>query len=593
MPSESKVNVLLVDDHPENLLALEGILESLGHNLVKAISGTEALKCLLKQDFAVILLDVQMPDMDGFETATLIRQRKRSSHTPIIFLTAFSSSNNMVEKGYSLGAVDYLFKPIEPEILKCKVTAFIELFQKRAEVEQQAAELAAMNAELKKSEELFRCLNSCSPAGIFLTDIDGNCTYTNPHYQKIYGMTEAESLGDGWAKAIHPEDREQVLSEWYSLSHVGKEYSSEFRIITSSGVERWVSVCSSVMHSDDNNIIGHVGTVNDITERKRSEAEHIEFVREQTARQEAETANRLKDEFLATLSHELRTPLNSILGWAKLLRKQKFDEKNIARGLETIERNALLQTQLINDILDVSRIIRGKLHLTLSPVNVESLIKQALHGVRLEVEAKKLTLNYIIEDVLSQEDLSTSLNTQNALTKYVVLGDIHRLHQIFTNLLNNAIKFTPLGGEVVVNMSLAVDKINEINEEKISQASTTFSTQFVLIQVRDTGVGIAPEFLPHVFERFRQADGSTTKNYGGLGLGLAIVRYLVELHNGSVSVNSPGIGQGTTFIVKLPLMPTNQDVLSNNQQESPPHSGRGDITIRNKPVSGLLELNGY
>lgn len=164
---EPKVNVLLVDDHPENLLALEAILDSLGQNLVRATSGAEALRNLLNQDFAVILLDVQMPDMDGFETAALIRQRERSRHTPIIFVTAFNTSDNMVFRGYSLGAVDYLFKPIEPEILKSKVAAFIDLFQKSAEVKRQAAQLAAMNAELKKREEMFRSLSACSPVGIF------------------------------------------------------------------------------------------------------------------------------------------------------------------------------------------------------------------------------------------------------------------------------------------------------------------------------------------------------------------------------------------------------------------------------------------
>src|SRR4028118_1110577 len=197
MPLEPKVNVLLVDDHPENLLALEAILGNLGQHLVRANSGAEALRCLLHQDFAVILLDVQMPGMDGFETATLIRNRKRSQHTPIIFLTAFSTSDPPMFKGYSLGAVDYLFKPVEPEILTSKVSVFVDLYNKTAEVKRQAAQLAAVNAELRESEERFRSLSACSPVGIFLTDVEGRCTYANPRFQAIGGFSVEQSLGNG------------------------------------------------------------------------------------------------------------------------------------------------------------------------------------------------------------------------------------------------------------------------------------------------------------------------------------------------------------------------------------------------------------
>ncbi|MBW4602787.1 MAG: PAS domain S-box protein [Calothrix sp. FI2-JRJ7] len=553
MSSKSQVNVLLVDDHTENLLALEGILGGLGQNLVRATSGAQALKCLLNQDFAVILLDVQMPDMDGFETAALIRQRKRSLHTPIIFLTAFSTSDNMVERGYSLGAVDYLFKPLHPEILKSKVVAFIDLYQKTAEIERQAAELAAINAELKKSEEKFRGLSACSPVGIFLTDINGFCTYTNPSCQKIYGLEETRMIGEGWVQAIHPDDRERVINDWYKTSRGGEEYHDEFRIITSSGIERWIYAHSSPMRSDKGNLMGHVGTVEDITARKQAEAEHIELIRAQAARTEAENANRLKDEFLAVLSHELRTPLNSILGWAKLLQRQKFDEKNVARGLEIVERNALLQTQLINDILDVSRIMRGKLKLNLTPVNLESLVLQTVNAVHVEAEAKKLHLDCVIEPL--PVALTTQSHTDIQGASYIVTGDINRLQQVVGNLLSNALKFTPPNGNIQVKLCL--DNENDF----IASAPTA------LIEVRDTGVGITPDFLPHVFDRFRQADGSTTRIHNGLGLGLAIVRHLVEMHGGSVSAASPGVNQGATFTVKLPLRTYGQGV--QQTQDSP------------------------
>jgi CheY-like chemotaxis protein len=213
MQSEPQVNVLLVDDHPENLIALEAVLDRLGQNLVKASSGEEALRCLLNQDFAVILLDVQMPRMDGFETATLIRQRERSRNTPIIFLTAFSANDNLMFKGYSLGAVDYLLKPIDPVILNSKVSVFVDLFKKNLEVQHQAAQLAAMNTELKQSEERFRTLSACSPVGIFLTDTLGKCTYSNPKFQAICGFITAESWHKEFAKLTLPEERDILLIE--------------------------------------------------------------------------------------------------------------------------------------------------------------------------------------------------------------------------------------------------------------------------------------------------------------------------------------------------------------------------------------------
>ena len=515
MQPEPKVNVLLVDDQPENLLALEALLGRLGQNLVKAKSGEEALRCLLKQDFAVILLDVQMPGIDGFETAALIRSRERSRHTPIIFLTAFSSSDTRISKGYALGAVDYLLKPIEPEILTSKVTVFVDLFKKTEEVKRQAAQLAAVNAELRASEERFRSLSACSPVGIFLSDITGRCTYMNPRCQAICGLTFEENSAASWLQSVHPEDRERVLANWAAYTHEGREYSDEFRLQTPDGVI-WTTVRSSPMLSDKGELISHVGTVEDITHRVQAEESRAEFIREQEARRQAEAANRMKDEFLATLSHELRTPLNSMMGWAKLLRTRKFDETTTARALETIERNAKLQSQLIEDILDVSRIIRGKVRLNLHPVNLVPAIEAAMDSVRLTAEAKSIELSAFF-------DASVDL----------VSGDSARLQQIVWNLLTNAIKFTPEGGKVSVRLDRGGD--------------------YAQIQASDTGVGISAEFLPFIFDRFRQADSTTTRSQGGLGLGLAIVRHLVELHGGSIHAESQGEGKGATFTVKLPL----------------------------------------
>ncbi|MDV2995828.1 MAG: Sensor histidine kinase TodS [Chroococcidiopsis sp. SAG 2025] len=434
MKSESKINVLLVDDYPENLVALEATLNSLGQNLVKAYSGKQALKCLLEQDFAVILLDVQMPEMDGFETASLIRQRERSRHTPIIFLTAISDSDDLKSKGYALGAVDYLLKPIDPIILTSKVAVFVELFKKNLEVKRQAAQLVAKNLEIFQA---------------------------------------------------------------------------------------------------------------------------------QAARQQAEAANLMKDEFLAVVSHELRSPLNSILGWSQLMQMRKFDEAKLCQALKIIERNAKSQAQLIDDILDMSRLMRGKVQLSIQPVNAIATIELLLESIRPQLEEKSLQLHTHLDPAAQ-----------------TIAADPARLRQIIWNLLSNAVKFTPEKGQIEIRLSQesreqgagSREQGSRGAEEQGSRKVTTVNyqrpttnyqlpttnyqlpiTTYAQIQVIDTGIGIRPEFLPQIFDRFRQADSSITRAFGGLGLGLAIVRQLVILHGGTIEAHSEGEGKGTTFTVRLPL----------------------------------------
>ncbi|PAX58414.1 sensor histidine kinase [Brunnivagina elsteri] len=518
MQAESKVNILLVDDKAENLLALEGILGELEENLVRATSGEDALWCLLNQDFAVILLDIQMPGMDGFEAASLIRSRPRSRQTPIIFLTAFGADDYMQFKGYAAGAVDYLLKPIDPHILISKVKIFVELYKKSEALKQQAKHLAVLNGELKQSEERFRSLSTSSPIGIFEMDYQENCTYVNPRYQDICGVTASESLEKSWLESIHPDDKEAASASWLNYIHEGKEYSQEYRFLLKDDVVRWVQIRCASMLAADGSIQGYVGTVEDITERKNAEETRAQMFREQTARQEAEAANRMKDEFLAVLSHELRTPLTAMLGWSKILRTKKLDEQGTIRALDAIERNAIAQTQLIEDILDISRIIRGQLRLNLGVVDLQSVIQTALEAVRPQAEMKSLQLDICLDGDVGK-----------------VSGDAVRLQQVVLNLLTNAVKFTPKNGKVAVYL----------------QSVETSSAQIV---VKDTGIGIEPDFLPKIFERFCQADSSTTRSQNGLGLGLAIVRHLVELHGGTLNAESPGKDQGATFSVTLPLL---------------------------------------
>jgi PAS domain S-box-containing protein len=548
MHTACPVNILLVDDQPENLVALEAILGDLDARLVTSTSGAEALRHLLQEDFAVILLDVQMPEMDGFEVATLIRHRQRSRDTPIIFLTAFSSNEQFMFKGYALGAVDYLIKPIAPNILLSKVAIFIELFKKNEALrhqtqalqrqtqalQQQAAQLELINAELQLSEERFRLLSTCSPVGVFLTDTQGYCVYTNPRFEAICWGEAAGTSQGSWLGSVHSEDCERAQATWGDFLEKGQEYCQEFRFQLKTDELRWVSVRSARLVGDHKRFLGYVGTLEDITERKQAEAANAQIIREQAAREEAETANRMKDEFIAVLSHELRTPLNSILGWSHLLQAGNLDPQKADYAISTIERNAIAQKQLIEDILDVSQIVRGKLQLHRQPLNLTAIAQTALETVRPAAEAKGIIL---IDNVIDSDRLE-------------VMGDALRLQQVIWNLLTNAIKFTPRQGQVTLQLSAT-----PALPTTLLPLAPPAPAGYAQLQITDTGLGIAADFLPHIFDRFRQADSSTTRSHGGLGLGLAIVHHLIDQHQGRVWADSPGLDQGSTFTLALPLVP--------------------------------------
>lgn len=544
MQIEPKVNILLVDDYPENLLTLEAILSCLGQNLVRASSGEEALRCLLHQDFAVVLLDVQMPRMDGFETATLIRQRMRSQHTPIIFLTAFHNNDTFIYKGYSLGAVDYLLKPIDPEILISKVTVFVDLFKKSTEIKKQAAQLATVNAELQESKHTLQDFLDNANDLIQILSLDGHFTYVNRTWQQTLGYSLEEINNLTCYDIVNPAHRSHLEFTLKAIQIKKESFIIDTKFITKDGKEIQVEGNLNCRF-EENKPVAIRCIFRDITERKQAEETRVQFTREQAARQQAEAANQMKDEFLAVLSHELRTPLNSMLGWVKLLLTRNYDQKTTTKALQTIERNAKLQAQLIEDILDVSRIIQGKLQIHLHPTNLLAVIDTAVESVRPNAETKAIKLEAIYDDIIASSPV-------------LVLGDFARLQQICWNLLTNAIKFTPQGGEVKVKIKL-------------------IEGDFVQIQVIDNGIGISKEFLPHIFERFRQADSTTTRAQGGLGLGLAIVRHIVELHGGSIKADSEGEDQGSTFTVTLSIIP---DRIEENNGKAVFSKKESDISIK-------------
>ncbi len=349
-----------------------------------------------------------------------------------------------------------------------------------------------------------------SSDAIISKNLDGVVTSWNIAAERMFGYSAAEMVGRPLAILIPPDrqdEERQILSQLRQGLHI--EHFETLRL-RKDGRTVHVTLTISPVWDEEGRIIGISKIARDITER-----EHL-LAQERASRARAEEESRLKDEFLATVSHELRTPLNAILGWAQLLRGGKLDAERSRHGLEVVERNARNQAQVIEDLLDVSRIITGKLRLNVQPVMPAAVIQSALDSVSPMAEAKEIRIHTMLDSGAGP-----------------VAGDASRLQQVFWNLLTNAIKFTPRGGRV------------DIRLERIES--------YLEISVTDSGEGVDPQFLPHVFDRFRQADSSASRHSGGLGLGLAIVRHIVELHGGDVTARSPGKGQGSTFAVRLPL----------------------------------------
>ena len=374
----------------------------------------------------------------------------------------------------------------------------------------------------RKQAELARQLNEAqltdffenSAVAMHWVGADGTVIRVNQAELDMLGYDREEYEGHHIAEFhVDPRVIEDILTR-LQAGEVLKNYEAQLRC--KDGSIKDARINSSAYFEND--VFVHTRCfTHDNTERKRAQRESEElFKRERAARAEAEQANRLKDEFLATLSHELRTPLNAVIGWSRMLNSGRLDRESSQHAREVIERNAWAQKQIIEDILDVSRVITGKLQLNLGPVDLVAVVDAALDAMRPAMEAKDIKIETIIDASLR-----------------MVSGDADRLQQVVWNVLSNAAKFTPAGGQVEIS---------------VSQGTT-----HVLVQVKDSGPGIDPAFLPHVFERFRQADGSTTRTHGGLGLGLAIVRHLVELHGGTITVENREDGPGAIFVVRLPL----------------------------------------
>jgi PAS domain S-box-containing protein len=382
-------------------------------------------------------------------------------------------------------------------------------------VEHQRLASEALASEGQEQVKRQAALIDLSYEPIFFWAVDGAILEWNKGSEKLYGYSREEAIGRRSHELLKTQFPTSADNYQNELERVGL-WSGELRHKTRDGREVIVESRQQLIESAGVRLV--LETNRDITERKRAERDREQLLaQEHVLRADAEKANRVKDEFLATVSHELRTPLNAILGWSTMLSKGRVDETTTARGIEAIERNAKSQAQLVEDLLDVSRIISGNLRLDIKSIGLSSVVKAAMDSVQLAAEAREIKLRMIVDPVADN-----------------VKGDAARLQQVIWNLLSNSIKFTPKGGKVTVK----VDR----------------NTSFSQITVTDTGDGITSEFLPFVFDRFKQADGSMTRKHSGLGLGLAIARHIIEMHGGTIEANSEGEGRGSIFKVSLPLL---------------------------------------
>jgi PAS domain S-box-containing protein len=497
MAGEKRPCILVVDDNPATLYATSRIVQAAGFDVRQAGTGAEALA--LSPGVDLVVLDVHLPDMDGFRVCRELRARPETARTPVIHLSAtFVKDSNKVE-GLDAGADGYLTHPVEPPVLIATINAFL-----RAREAEEA---------MRASEAKFRAIFDRTPNGIALLSEDLVFLEANPALCRMFGRAHGDVVGKHLS-AFMPRGREERAFEISRELQAAGAWHDTTPVIRSDGEQRQLEWNLSI-HS----VPGvRLAIVTDVTERRAIEAERERLLEgERAARGEAERANRLKDDFLATLGHELRTPLHAIVGWTQILRAAPPTPDDLAEGLAIIDRNARVQTQIIEDLLDMSRIISGKVRLDVQRVDVTGVIRAAVETVRPAADAKGIRVSTVLDPLAGP-----------------VSGDPNRLQQVFWNLLSNAVKFTPRGGRVHVTL----ERVNSQLE----------------VSVTDTGEGVAPSFLPHVFDRFRQADASANRRHGGLGLGLAIVKQLVELHGGTVRVKSPGVGQGATFTVALPLM---------------------------------------
>jgi PAS domain S-box-containing protein len=503
-----------VDDTPSNLVALEAVLSDLGLDLVRATSGEEALRLLEGQEVAVILLDVRMPGLDGFETTRRLRGREMTRLTPVIFLTAFDDTSAQATEAYRLGAVDYLVKPVLPEVLRAKVAGLAFLFAEREKARREADQLRLL-------------IHGATDYGIFMLDPDGNVLTWNPGAERIKGYSADEIIGKHFSTFYPKEtvDRGWPAEELRRATAEG-QFEDEGWRVRKDGSLFWANVVITALRDVTGRLRGFSKLTRDLTERREREEslrrlrDELEVrVQERTAELAASNAalwdrDRWKDEFIAMLAHELRNPLAPISNALQVLQLRQ-DQTAVDHVRQVVGRQVGHLTHLVGDLLEASRVTTGKVTLRRQLMDLAQFARIAGNDAADTLRAAGLEL---VMDVPG--------------TPVWVSGDWTRLTQVLGNLFHNAVKFTDAGGRVTVSVRADADRAT--------------------LSVRDTGAGIPAAVLPRLFTAFAQAEQGLERSRGGLGLGLTVVKGLIELHGGTVRAESDGPGRGAAFTIDLP-----------------------------------------
>ena len=494
-PPTAKAAVLIVDDNASKRLALKGILAPSGHEVVEADSGIAALRCLLERDFAVILLDVLMPQMSGFETASLIRKRKNSETTPIIFITAFDRNEVNEADGYALGAVDFIFAPVRPQDLRSKVDVFAGLFVRTQMLAQEVRDVQAVADEL-------RMLTDAAPIGIFQTDADHRYVYTNPGWSEITGVSDDHALGKDWHSIISADDFEALRA----CASNQDEFSGRFQIVRPDRALRTVVLTWRSVPDANAGRSSFVGTLADVTAGAAAE------VAMAAVRDAALAATLMQKNFAASASHELKTPTTAILGFCEEIMENDAMTPEDRGFLEIVYRNAQRLNLLIEDLLIIEQ--DGiDATIALEPTDVVAIVERVINNFAATAQHAQITLM-----AAPHADLVRAM--ANPL----------RLEQALANLVSNAMKFTPHSGRVTVSISS-----NPTDVE---------------ISVTDDGEGMGPADLVRIFDRFYRTPTARNGSVKGSGLGLAIARGMIEAQNGTIAVVSE-LGRGSTFSINL------------------------------------------
>src|ERR671935_686457 len=563
--NEEKANILVVDDLPEKLLVFQTILEELEQNLVMVRSGSDALREVLAREFAVILLDVNMPDIDGLETAKLIRQYKKSAHTPIIFVTAYADEMQTAQ-GYSLGAVDYILSPVRPDVLRSKVKVFVELWhmqqRTRAMAEAEAARHAAeearrranflahasreLGASLELESGMRRLLELAVP---HVCDVAALSVEKEPGKVDTLGAPAADFVPAPLASALRT-----VLADKKPLElgpHEGLAAILCQPLQVGSRVIGALALGYAGREPKDRDLLEELsGRAAIALENARLyRSLEREIAGSGGGEGERRDANRRKDEFLAMLSHELRNPLAPIRNAVELMRRVGSSEARVTMARDVIDRQVTQLARLVDELLDVSRISQGKIVLKKEPLELAKVVAHSVETVRPMIDMRE-----------------QRLSVEVSAGPVWVMGDFARLSQVVANLLNNACKYTPEGGRI--------------------RLAASAERGVATISVEDNGTGIERDLLPRVFELFVQGDRGLDRSQGGLGIGLTLVKRLVELHQGDVAAESAGPGKGSTFRVTLPCISAVQPQATTQAQAAPTHEVYGRRVL-------LIAMTGY